>query len=190
MNTLNQKLLNYKKKMTIRRNFLVALLPAMIFIQPVTVDGNTGRLTGVQNRGSAGSVTLYCPTLIENCGSLRPVDLVDQYGSDRLSGFQRFHSPDPVISGNADTLRIMTSAVCGQCKDRIERNMTFERGIKDVNLDLDTKIVTIRYNPKSTTPDQIRRKISKLGYDADDIPADSVAYKKLPACCKKDAPRH
>lgn len=93
-------------------------------------------------------------------------------------------------SGKSDTLRIKTSAVCGQCKDRIEQNMAFEKGIKDVSLDLETKIVTIRYNPKSTTPDQIRKKISKLGYDADDVPADAAAYEKLPACCKKDAPKH
>lgn len=30
----------------------------------------------------------------------------------------------------------------------------------------------------------------KLGYDADLIPANLTAYNKLPACCKKDAPKH
>ena len=110
--------------------------------------------------------------------------------ADVMAGLSLLMSVDQKASGKSDTLRIKTSAVCGQCKDRIEQNMAFEKGIKDVSLDLDTKIVAIRYNPKSTTPDQIRRKISKLGYDADDVPADSVAYKKLPACCKKDAPKH
>ena len=176
--------------MIIRRIFSIALMPAVILINPVSADGNTGDLTVQQNRASAGSTTAYCLNLTDIGGSFRPEAFIDHYGSDRLTGSQQLYSPDPVIPGNADTLRIMTSAVCGQCKDRIERNMTFEKGIKDVTLDLDTKIVTIRYNPKSTTPDQIRRKISKLGYDADDVPADSVAYKKLPACCKKDAPKH
>jgi len=89
-----------------------------------------------------------------------------------------------------ETIKIKTSAVCGMCKDRIENGMAFEKGIKDVSLDVETKIVTIKYNTKSTSPDELRKKISKLGYDADDVPCDKVAYEKLPACCKKDAPKH
>ncbi|MEI6456309.1 MAG: heavy-metal-associated domain-containing protein [bacterium] len=89
-----------------------------------------------------------------------------------------------------DTISIKTSAVCGQCKDRIETGMAFEKGVKDVKLDVDTKMATIFYATSKTTPDQLRRSISKLGYDADSISADPAAYKKLPACCKKDAAKH
>ena len=87
-------------------------------------------------------------------------------------------------------LKIKTSAVCGQCKDRIEKGMAYEKGIKDINLDVDTKIATVKYNPAKTTPSDIRKAISKLGYDADSIPADEIAYRKLPPCCKKDAKKH
>jgi copper chaperone CopZ len=82
-------------------------------------------------------------------------------------------------------LKIKTSAVCGQCKDRIEKGMAYEKGIKDITLDVDSKIAIVRYNPTKTTPAVIRMAISKLGYDADTIPADKVAYAKLPPCCKK-----
>ena len=84
-------------------------------------------------------------------------------------------------------LKIKTSAVCGECKDRIEQGMAYEKGIKDVHLNVKTKIAIVRYNPTKTTPAVIRMAISKLGYDADTIPADKIAYEKLPACCKKDA---
>ena len=87
-------------------------------------------------------------------------------------------------------IKIKTSAVCTMCKDRIEQGIAFEKGIKDITLDVDTKIATIKYNPNKTTPDDIRKAISKLGYDADTIPADKAAYEKLPPCCKKDAPHH
>ncbi|MCK9205112.1 MAG: heavy-metal-associated domain-containing protein [Bacteroidales bacterium] len=89
-----------------------------------------------------------------------------------------------------ETVKIKTSAVCPQCKDRIEGGLAFEKGVKDISLDLETKIVTIKYNTKSVTPDDLRRKISNLGYDADSIPANKKAYEKLPACCKKDAAKH
>lgn len=89
-----------------------------------------------------------------------------------------------------ETIKIKTSAVCDMCKDRIEQGMAFEKGVKNVVLDVDTKIATITYNPSKTTPDDLRKAISKLGYDADNVAADKSAYDKLPACCKKDAKKH
>ena len=89
-----------------------------------------------------------------------------------------------------DTVRIMTSAMCTQCKERIESGLAYEKGVKDVSLDVETKVLTIRYNTKATSPADLRKRVSKLGYDADTIPANQAAYEKLPACCKKDAPKH
>lgn len=82
-------------------------------------------------------------------------------------------------------IKIMTSAVCGSCKTRIEKNMAFEKGVTNAVLDLKTKIVTITYKPSKTDPDKLRLALSKIGYDADDVKADTTAYEKLPACCKK-----
>ncbi len=89
-----------------------------------------------------------------------------------------------------EEIKVKTSAVCSMCKKTIESNMAFEKGIKAVDLDLKTQIVTIKYKTAKTTPKKIRLAISKLGYDADDIAADEKAYKKLPACCKKDVAPH
>jgi len=89
-----------------------------------------------------------------------------------------------------DTVQIKTSAVCGMCKERIESCLAFEKGVKSSVLDVDTKVATIIYNPAKTSPTQLRLTLSKLGYDADTIPANVAAYNKLPACCKKDAPKH
>ena len=93
-------------------------------------------------------------------------------------------------TGNTEVLKVKTSAVCGMCKDRIEKGLAFEKGIKDVVLDVDTKIATITYKPKKTTPEKIRLAISKLGYDADEVPGDAKAYSKLPSCCKKGNESH
>jgi periplasmic mercuric ion binding protein len=90
----------------------------------------------------------------------------------------------------SDTVMIKTSAVCGMCKDRIEGALAFEKGVKSSSLDVDTKIATVIFNPAKTSPGQLRKTISKLGYDADSIPANQAAYDKLPACCKKDAKKH
>ena len=83
------------------------------------------------------------------------------------------------------TIRIKTSSQCEMCKERIEEALAFERGVQGSDLDLETQIVTVSFKPKRTTPEKIRKAISKVGYDADDTPADAKAYSKLPACCKK-----
>jgi copper chaperone CopZ len=87
-------------------------------------------------------------------------------------------------------IEIQTSAVCGMCKERIESNMAYEKGVKSVELDKKTKIVTITYRTDKTNPEKLRKAISELGYDADDVEANTKAYAKLPACCKKDVEPH
>jgi periplasmic mercuric ion binding protein len=103
-----------------------------------------------------------------------------------------------VLAGNATAqstaktadIKIKSSVVCGQCKDRIESGLAYEKGVKEVSVDLKTKEVTVKYNPAKTTPEDIRTALSKIGYDADDVKADPKAYAKLPSCCKKDAAAH
>ena len=89
--------------------------------------------------------------------------------------------------GKTETVKIQTSSVCDMCKETIEGKMAFEKGVKKAVLDVSTGILTIEYNPKKTNPDVLRISVSMVGYDADDVPADSVAYENLHGCCKKDA---
>lgn len=87
-------------------------------------------------------------------------------------------------------IKILTTAVCGMCEDRLEHNMKFEKGVTAVDLDLPSKIITINYRADKTNPDKLRKAISNIGYDADKVPANQKAYDKLPACCKKDVAPH
>ena len=82
-------------------------------------------------------------------------------------------------------VKIKTSAICEMCKARIERNLAFEKGVKEATLDVDTKVVTIKYNPVKTDVTKLKANITKTGYDADEVVADAKGYDKLPSCCKK-----
>ena len=88
-------------------------------------------------------------------------------------------------SSNIEKIKIQTSAQCGMCKEAIEETLAFERGVKKSVLIMKTKIVEVEYDKRRTNPEKIRKAISKIGYDADDLPADKKAYEKLEACCKK-----
>ena len=84
-------------------------------------------------------------------------------------------------------ISIQTSAICEMCKDAIEYELTFTKGVKNANLDLETKKVTVEYNPKKINASQLRETISLIGYHADNIKRDSIGYQKLPFCCRDDS---
>jgi mercuric ion binding protein len=85
------------------------------------------------------------------------------------------------------TIQIKTSAVCDMCKETLEKAMAYEKGVKESDLDVDSKILTVKYDPKKTSPEKIKLAITKVGYDADEMKADAKAYDNLDGCCKKDA---
>jgi len=89
-----------------------------------------------------------------------------------------------------DTIQIQTSAICGDCKERIEHDMAFEKGVKSVDLDNETKILTVVYKKDKTTEKDLKVAVTEIGYDADDLPADQKAHDRLPACCQKDNEPH
>ena len=89
--------------------------------------------------------------------------------------------------GNTEIAEIKTSAVCGSCESTIKTALFKLSGIKSVALNIETAVVTVKYDPEKVTLDNIRLAISKAGYDADDVLADEKAYENLHSCCKKDA---
>jgi len=80
------------------------------------------------------------------------------------------------------TENIKVSGNCGDCKKRIE-NAAYIPGVKRVEWDSHTQILTVTYRPSKTSAVEIETSIAKVGYDAGDIKATDEAYKKLPQCC-------
>jgi copper chaperone CopZ len=89
-----------------------------------------------------------------------------------------------------ETVEIKSSVVCGMCEERVKKDLAFEKGVKEVAVNLETKVITVSYRTDKTDKEKIKKAITNIGYDADEMMANETAYKKLPACCKKDAPPH
>jgi len=83
-----------------------------------------------------------------------------------------------------DTVCIKTSAQCGDCKDRIESTLNFQKGVKFAELNLETKVVTCVFKPKKTNATVLRIALSNAGYDADEVKAIPSAVLQLPKCCQ------
>lgn len=91
-----------------------------------------------------------------------------------------------LLAQDVAKVAIRSSVVCEDCKQRVERDLTFEKGIKEVEVDLDNKIVLVTYHTGKTDIDKIRQRITKIGYTADLLPAEREGFDKLPACCKTE----
>jgi copper chaperone CopZ len=87
---------------------------------------------------------------------------------------------------NTAEISIKTSVVCEMCKERIEKSLIFEKGVKEVHVDMSKKLVHVKYRTDKTTPENIKLALSKLGYRADEIPADPKGFESLPSCCKAE----
>jgi cation transport ATPase len=83
-----------------------------------------------------------------------------------------------------DTVFIKTSAQCGDCKDRIESTLNYQKGVKYAELNLETKVVMCVFKPKKNNVNSLRVALSKVGYDADEVKAIPSAVLQLPKCCQ------
>ena len=74
--------------------------------------------------------------------------------------------------------------VCGKCAKTISKAVYAIEGVKDVNVDVDKKMVAVKFVPLQTNLEMLERAITDAGYDANDKKRDADAYEKLDECCK------
>lgn len=88
------------------------------------------------------------------------------------------------VDKNVATVTVLTSAVCGECKERIEEELNYTKGVLFAELNMETKEVTVKYKTKYMSEESVKEVISNLGYDAGDKKRSSEAFEKLPKCCQ------
>lgn len=67
---------------------------------------------------------------------------------------------------NKQTVLFDVSMTCNSCKKRIEKNIAYEKGVTDMDVDLPSKTVKITFKKDKTTVDQLQAAIEDLGYTA------------------------
>ena len=90
----------------------------------------------------------------------------------------------PLFAQKSSVIQIQTSAQCGDCKQRIETALNQTKGVVYAELDLETKIVEVKFKPTKTDKAQLQLVLVNIGYQADDKKANPTAQKVLPLCCQ------
>lgn len=75
------------------------------------------------------------------------------------------------------------SGNCGMCESKIEKAAK-AAGASFADWNVDTKIITVKYNSKSTNLARIQQSIADAGYDNAGANAKDEAYNKLNGCCQ------
>lgn len=166
-------------------------LQLFIFIEIRAINVTTAIL-GVQVKDLLQPFAGASTVLFDDRNSMiKCLSLLHMYIRSLLVLAISFLSIVSVAQSKVATIKVQASIYCDHCKrcescgGRLEKAVFTERGIKRVDLDEESKSLTIIYNPQKTSPEKIRTAISKVGFDADDIKADPEAYEKLDECCKK-----
>lgn len=84
---------------------------------------------------------------------------------------------------NLKTETVKIYGNCGMCKTTIEKAGNV-KNVATVEWNKGTKMATLSYDDKKTTPNEILKRIALAGYDSDKFLAPDDTYAKLPECCQ------
>lgn len=66
--------------------------------------------------------------------------------------------------GKTATVVFATNLHCDNCKKKIEGNIAYDKGVKDLKVDVANKTVSVTYRTDKTSSEALRQAIAKLGY--------------------------
>ena len=81
--------------------------------------------------------------------------------------------------GDITTEISLPTVQCGMCEKTITKALNKVQGVKDFNIDIENKKITITFDDSLTNLTSIEDAITKSGYGANDKKADPEAYQKL-----------
>lgn len=84
------------------------------------------------------------------------------------------------------TVALTVFGNCGMCKSRIEGALKNVTGVQSATWDADSQMLTVNFNDKVITLDDIQKKVAGVGHDTAKFKAEDAVYDALPGCCKYD----
>lgn len=92
---------------------------------------------------------------------------------------------------NKDSKRKKTFTVygnCGMCKKTIEASLEGVSGIYWSDWGIESKELTVKFNPEAIDLNNIQKRIAAVGYDSENHRATKEVYNTLNGCCQYERP--
>lgn len=58
---------------------------------------------------------------------------------------------------------------CQNCVDKITKQLSFEKGVRDLNISLENGTVAVTFRPDKTDKEHLESSIKKLGYEVKEV---------------------
>ena len=82
---------------------------------------------------------------------------------------------------NEKTVVFKTHLHCESCKAKVEKNLPFEKGVKDLKIDMKAKTITVTYREDKNSLENIQKALEKLDVEVEGMeiqkPVKSVKKK-------------
>ncbi|WP_320053526.1 cation transporter [uncultured Acetobacteroides sp.] len=98
-----------------------------------------------------------------------------------ITSYAQKHDHSKMVATKTATIKVWGS--CELCKARIEKAAKIE-GVSKADWNVDTKKLTLVYNPSKVTSDEVQKRIAAVGHDTEKYKANDKAYRSLPSCCR------
>ena len=152
-------------------------------IKKVNIDMETGVLTfsyPAEKRLSMGTIEQQ----VEAAG-YTPIETIIKRGDGRIE-----KSEQSTITKNVKATvtkeGFFVAGNCDMCKARIEKAANRLDGVTKANWNKETKEITVEFEAKKVSAEQIATAIAKAGHDTKTARAVNDTYDDLPACCLYD----
>ena len=119
-------------------------------------------------------------------GGILTIAVADAF-SDAL-GIHIAEEAENVHTDKEKTKKFKVYGNCGMCKKTIEGSLKNVEGVSFAEWDKETGEMTVSFDTKNISLDDVKQIIADVGYDTDTHRAKEEVYNSLPGCCQYDRP--
>ena len=83
-------------------------------------------------------------------------------------GVNAYASQDEKKKANVEEVTFVTNIDCKNCVKKVEAKLPYEKGVKDLKVNLEEKTIYFKFDNKKTTKENLQKAIEKLGYAAEE----------------------
>ena len=93
---------------------------------------------------------------------------------------------------NEKTITFTVNMDCHSCVKKIEGNIAYEKGVKDLKVDMKTQTITVTFREDKNTTENLQKAIEKLNIEVKGIEESNTSAKTQAgekcekSCCEKE----
>jgi mercuric ion binding protein len=91
-----------------------------------------------------------------------------------------------LLHGEYKTEEFKVFGNCGMCKKTIEGAFKDVKGVKKAVWNVESKTMSVTFDAHVISLNDVKKKITAVGYDTEEFKASEETYNNLPGCCQYD----